>query len=307
MRTGTSFIPWIRWTSGFPWGAASTCRGASSLRCRACTGGRCRSGVFSGASGIRWASPDGGVPGRRLTWPPELAEKLEDIAPGPQELEDLLAKLHYADCKPPLLEERTGVKKILLQDEFYFRIAKKMWPGAKRGFYSVYFRSVDLASHVALHFRYGQPLRAGCPETVRDIVDETYVQVDAWIGELLRTIPEGATVIVVSDHGEQPISGAGDHAPYGIFIAAGDGIRKGETFHGASVLDVAPTVLHLFDAPIPLDMDGKVLAQIFEGPWLESHPPHYADIDTSFSTNEEAQAEGNEEILEQLKALGYIE
>jgi len=245
--------------------------------------------------------------GDRLTWPPELAERLEPLAPGQQELEELLARLHYADCEPPLLDDKTGVKKILLQDEFYFRIARELLPSMERGLFTVYFRSVDLASHVALHWRHGAELRPGCAETVREIVDQAYLQIDAWIGELLGILPERATVMVVSDHGEQPISGGGHHAPYGIFLASGRGIRSGEIFHGASVLDVAPTLLHLFAAPIPLDMDGKVLAQIFEGPWLADHPPQYADIDTSFTSDEEAQAEGNEEILEQLKALGYIQ
>ena len=63
----------------------------------------------------------------------------------------------------------------------------------------------------------------------------------------------------------------------------------------------------MFGAPIPLDMDGKLLPQIFEASWLEAHPPRYADTDTSLSSDEEAITEGREEILEQLKALGYIQ
>ena len=243
----------------------------------------------------------------RVTWPPELGERLEPLAPGQGELEELLKKLHYADCEPPLLEDKTGVQKILLQDEFYYRIARELVPTMDRGLLTVYFRSIDLASHVALHWRHGADLPPGCAETVRGIVDQAYVQVDAWIGGILEILPPDATVVVVSDHGEQPVPGGGHHAPYGIFLAKGEGIRVGEAFQAATVLDVAPTVLHLFGAPIPLDMDGKLLPQIFESDWLASHPPDYADIDTSFSSDEDATAEGNEEILEQLKALGYIQ
>jgi predicted AlkP superfamily phosphohydrolase/phosphomutase len=243
----------------------------------------------------------------RLTWPGELAARLEKLAPGKQDLDELLARLHYSDCEPSLLEDKTGVKKILLQDEFYFRISRELLPSMDRGLFVVYFRSIDLASHVSLHWRQGAELREGCSETVREIVDQAYVQIDTWIGDLLEILPEHARVVVVSDHGEQPIEGGGHHAPYGIFLAAGEGIRAGEVFHGGSVLDVAPTVLHLFGAPIPLDMDGKVLAQIFEGSWLADHGPRYADVDTSFSSDEEALTEGREEILEQLRALGYIQ
>ena len=63
----------------------------------------------------------------------------------------------------------------------------------------------------------------------------------------------------------------------------------------------------MFGVPIPLDMDGKLLPQIFEASWLETHPPRYADIDTSLSIDEEAITEGREEMPEQLKALGYIQ
>jgi len=244
---------------------------------------------------------------QRVTWPDDLGERLEPLAPGQADLQQLLEKLHYADCDPPLLADKTGVQKILLQDEFYYRIAREMLPTMDRGLLTVYFRSIDLASHVSLHWRHGAELREGCQETVRQIVDQAYVQVDAWIGGLLEILPADATVVVVSDHGEQPVPGGGHHAPYGIFVAKGEGIRVGASFRGASVLDVAPTMLHLFGAPIPLDMDGKVLPQIHESDWLAAHPPAYADIDTSFASDEDATAEGNEEILEQLKALGYIE
>ena len=37
-------------------------------------------------------------------------------------------------------------------------------------------------------------------------------------------------------------------------------MKRGERIYGASVLDVAPTVLHLFGLPAGADMDGKVLA-----------------------------------------------
>ena len=50
----------------------------------------------------------------------------------------------------------------------------------------------------------------------------------------------GATVVVVSDPGMQPIQGGGHHAPFGLIIAAGDGVRRGYAFNGSIVLDVAP-------------------------------------------------------------------
>jgi arylsulfatase A-like enzyme len=130
---------------------------------------------------------------------------------------------------------------------------------------------------------------------------------DQYIGELLELLPSDATVLVVSDHGMAPLTDAGYHAPYGIFIGSGPRIKTGVAIRGASVLDIAPTLLHLFEAPIPLDMDGKVLPYVFESSWLEKHLPRYADIDTTRTTNAQAQKEGTEQELEDLRALGYIQ
>ncbi len=56
----------------------------------------------------------------------------------------------------------------------------------------------------------------------------------------------------------------GIHDLYGIFIAYGYNIKRGYKIEGARIYDLAPTILHMFGLPIPNDMDGKVLTEIFE-------------------------------------------
>jgi len=56
----------------------------------------------------------------------------------------------------------------------------------------------------------------------------------------------------------------GNHRLNGIFLAYGPGIKKGYKIEGAKIYDIAPTILHIFDLPIPNDMDGRVLMEIFE-------------------------------------------
>lgn len=53
----------------------------------------------------------------------------------------------------------------------------------------------------------------------------------------------------------------------GVFIAMGPGIRKGARILGLdmSVLDVAPTILHLYGLPPVEGSRGRVLTEIFEG------------------------------------------
>jgi len=55
----------------------------------------------------------------------------------------------------------------------------------------------------------------------------------------------------------------GVHSMKGIFLAFGDRIKRGIRIEGASIYDLAPTVLHIYNVPIPEDLDGRVLTEIF--------------------------------------------
>ncbi|AIF70344.1 hypothetical protein PAP_09845 [Palaeococcus pacificus DY20341] len=56
-----------------------------------------------------------------------------------------------------------------------------------------------------------------------------------------------------------------DHEIHGIFSVTGKGISEDINFSRLpTVYDIAPTILHIFGLPIPNDMDGRVLIEIFE-------------------------------------------
>ena len=64
---------------------------------------------------------------------------------------------------------------------------------------------------------------------------------------------------------EKPFSRhTGSHRLNGIFLTYGPEIKKGCRIEGAKIYDIAPTILHIFGLPIPNDMDGRVLMEIFE-------------------------------------------
>jgi predicted AlkP superfamily phosphohydrolase/phosphomutase len=105
---------------------------------------------------------------------------------------------------------------------------------------------------------------------------------------------------------------SGDHRDEGICIVTGRHILPPSEIQGAQVIDLAPTILHLLGVPVPQDMDGEVLTQIFEGDYLLQSPVCYgheaedtlytpANAQTSYSADEE------EAIRERLQGLGYIE
>jgi predicted AlkP superfamily phosphohydrolase/phosphomutase len=101
----------------------------------------------------------------------------------------------------------------------------------------------------------------------------------------------------------------GDHAPEGILIAAGAGVKKGETVAGAALIDLAPTILFALGMDIPSDMDGKVLQDLFEPDFLEKRSIRYsasiwgdqADLpEEVYSIDEEA------DVRAKLQGLGYL-
>jgi predicted AlkP superfamily phosphohydrolase/phosphomutase len=56
----------------------------------------------------------------------------------------------------------------------------------------------------------------------------------------------------------------GKHTLYGILTIYGPDVNKGQEIIGATLYDIAPTILHMLGVPIPEDLDGKVLSEILK-------------------------------------------
>ena len=99
------------------------------------------------------------------------------------------------------------------------------------------------------------------------------------------------------------------HRPFGIFIAYGAHIKRGGTLSNLCLYDIAPTILYLQNHPIPADMDGKVLTEIFDEDHLRRHPIQYGEPEKNKSSPSLARIDEEEErkIKDRLHGLGYIE
>jgi len=96
----------------------------------------------------------------------------------------------------------------------------------------------------------------------------------------------------------------GDHRLYGIFLAYGQGIKKGYEIKNAKIYDIAPTILHIFGLPIPNDMDGRVLMEIFEeDSEFAKRKPKY--VDPSYYENKQ-EDEKLKKAIKNLKLKGKI-
>ncbi|MBO8180930.1 MAG: alkaline phosphatase family protein [Archaeoglobus sp.] len=95
----------------------------------------------------------------------------------------------------------------------------------------------------------------------------------------------------------------GDHRLNGIFLAYGPGIKKGQRID-AKIYDIAPTILHIFGLPIPNDMDGGVLTEIFEeDSEFAKRKPEY--VDPSYY-EEKREGEKLKKAIKNLKLKGKI-
>ena len=101
----------------------------------------------------------------------------------------------------------------------------------------------------------------------------------------------------------------GTHRMDGILFLSGPGIRPGQMISGASIMDIAPTVLALLGVPVPQETDGRVLEAALSGELRD-------ELNITFASTEGLQPElvptmqmspEEEEILvTRLRDLGYI-
>jgi predicted AlkP superfamily phosphohydrolase/phosphomutase len=129
----------------------------------------------------------------------------------------------------------------------------------------------------------------------------------AWLGKgnLTERREEIDDRVVTTAHPDAVYSGS--HRPDGIFVLAGPAARDGAEL-APGILDVAPTVFYLLDEPIPVDFEGRLLAEALEPALLDERPAHYAEPEEI----ELAQPHGYDEagaaaVEERLRSLGYLE
>ena len=100
---------------------------------------------------------------------------------------------------------------------------------------------------------------------------------------------------------------SGTHRMNGIFAALGEPVQPGVEISGATLADLAPTILHLLGQPIPAAMDGRVLIQALRGP-LAAQTPQVVDTPAPVSTTGAFTLSAADEaaISERLRGLGYV-
>jgi len=188
---------------------------------------------------------------------------------------------------------------------------------------AVYFEWVDAVSH--LFMLHTPPRAPGVSEEefarYRDAVEEAYVFQDEILGEIMARMDEETVLMVISDHGfksgearlkNRPEMWAGTAAEWhrldGIVGLMGAGVKRGAEVHGASIIDVAPTILALTGLPGTEDMPGKAMRAAFTDEVVATFSAQrVATLDRAREPVDPAVvSSASQETMKKLEALGYL-
>jgi predicted AlkP superfamily phosphohydrolase/phosphomutase len=176
-------------------------------------------------------------------------------------------------------------------------------------FAAVYLRAMDNFHHMTWHLKDlpGDELATHPERRFRTAIDRSYEYFDGVLAEILENSDEDTVIIVVSDHGYENERYGHSRAPDGFFIMSGGPTLRSYPRQRIDLYDITPTVLALLGMPVAEDMDGRVVRELVDAAFWEKHPiREVATYGTGELSRDTPETEMSEEIIEQLKALGYI-
>lgn len=264
----------------------------------------------------------------RQTYPEELFNEIRPLIRPHNQIDDAPEFIRQVRAATEPLTEAERVSLSLLvqihnDDRTYGAIGRYLWSRLRPDFLAVYFAGIDVVGH--RFWLYMEPEKFNAVveprriEQYKDVLRHYYVFVDEMIGQYLSVLDEETCVVVVSDHGMSAsqrafdLSGGAGSAAHtdedGIIIMTGKHIEPGNPLGASSVLDVTPTLLALIGLPVGADMDGRVIRRALRKEFLTEHPIRYI---TTYDINVQAdsipiESPMDDQIMERLRALGYIE
>jgi predicted AlkP superfamily phosphohydrolase/phosphomutase/tetratricopeptide (TPR) repeat protein len=283
--------------------------------------------VTNAFGGVRFDPEKGWTIPKGAIHPPEKGAKLARFKVFPNELTEAHILPFIPDAAKIDQEKDkrlSSFAKVLSDNASIHAVATALMESEPWDFTAIYYDGIDHFSHAFMP--YHPPKLEWIKEEdfamYKDVVKGAYRFHDMMLERLLDLAGPDTTVILCSDHGfesgsqrprgtpREPAGPAVWHRQYGIFVMAGHGIRRDERIYGASLIDIAPTILTLFDLPIGRDMDGRPLLEAFaEVPQLNTIPSwEQVDGECGRHTGEQQldPAQANE-LMQQFAALGYIE
>jgi tetratricopeptide (TPR) repeat protein len=273
--------------------------------------------------GVDWPVP------RYSVTPASWADKLGEIRVRCEDIDQALLPLFLPEVdKMDLTRDRRWEKIIYRLAELYTAhnaAVTLLDSDASWRCLAVYYHFIDWICHDFMQYR--PPKQKNISEQdmrfYGSVVDAAYRVQDFLLADLLQHAGPDVTLMVVSDHGfhsdhlrptQIPDVTAGIanwHRPHGMMVITGPGIKQGATIEGANILDVTPTLLHLFNLPVGKDMDGRALFEIgiseTQPHTISSWEDELDDWREQAMDQKSADVAEEDALLQQFIDLGYIE
>jgi predicted AlkP superfamily phosphohydrolase/phosphomutase/tetratricopeptide (TPR) repeat protein len=259
-------------------------------------------------------------------WPPAWAVRMADLRVGPMEITGDILQLFVPEFeRVDQGKDRSlhDLAEIIAESMSIHAAATELLENEAWDFAAIYHCGIDHFSHRFMRYHAGKAVRAfdTDPRIYQAIVANAYRYHDLMLGRMLALAGPDCAAMLVSDHGFHsgrllpdyiPAEAAGpavEHRHFGTFALRAPGVPRGERVYGASVLDIAPTVLHVFGLPAGSDMQGKVLLNAFPDQRALPPVPSWDDIpgeDGCHPPERHYDGAAAAESLKQLVALGYV-
>ncbi len=268
----------------------------------------------------RWPVAPGSV------HPENLGSALSELRVHPHEVEgsmlqQLIPRAAELDQSNPAVQHMfTFLSERLAEVITIHASATELLETEQWDFAAVYYECIDQVGHKFMPFH--PPRLPEISETdfalLQNVMTGIYQFHDVMLQRLIEMAGPETPIMLLSDHGfqsgaqrpRQMVEPAQWHRPQGIFVLHGPGIRADEMVEGATLLDVAPTVLTLLGLPIGEDMEGKVLVNAWVEPPTIARVPSWenvaGDAGQLAAVTEEADPAAAQAALQQLIALGYV-
>jgi predicted AlkP superfamily phosphohydrolase/phosphomutase len=158
------------------------------------------------------------------------------------------------------------------------------------------------------------------PKDGSQVVQRVYRREEIFAGDHLERLPD---MILHTDRAkyvsfghadfgsnriiEPSIGQTGHHHMVGVLTIVGPGVPAGLKLDEASILDLAPTILHYMGLPVPDHIDGKVLTQAFSPDFNHDNAVRSSrgglgvSLDDAVYTSEEEEA-----VIAKLRDMGYV-
>lgn len=203
--------------------------------------------------------------------------------------------------------------------------ATRIMEGEPWEFLAVYFDGIDHFGHSFMPWHPPQMAHISDADfhLYKDVVRGAYKFHDMMLERLLQLAGPETNIILCSDHGflsgpHRPLANPNDpagptlwHRDMGVLVMAGPDVQRGARIYGASLLDIAPTVLALAGLPAGKDMPGRVLEDVLTSDWPRERIPTWEEVTGNDGRpppgTEYGAVSAESSLTKQLVALGYIE